>query len=113
MYVPKELMAASIVPLVLSLLSRQEAYGYDLVRKIREASGGHLKCRDGMIYQVLHRLKKRGWVRSKRTLVKGTVERIYYYLTPAGARALNEQLKPWACVYLTLKRINPKGLAED
>jgi len=113
MHVPKDLMAAAMGPLVLSILSRREAYGYDLVRLIREASGGHLKCRDGMIYQVLHRLNKRGWVRSKRTLVKKTVLRIYYYLTPAGKRVLNDQLKPWALIYLTLKRINPKALAEE
>ena len=36
----KELVAASTVPLVLSILAEGEDYGYALIQRVRELSGG-------------------------------------------------------------------------
>src|ERR1019366_1802284 len=36
----KELVAASTVPLVLSILGEGESYGYALIQRVRELSGG-------------------------------------------------------------------------
>jgi len=58
----KELVAASTVPLVLSVLSKGENYGYALIQRVRELSGGDIEWTEGMLYPVLHwmdNLKKR------------------------------------------------------
>ena len=39
----KDLVAASSRPLVLTLLAAGESYGYELIRKVRELSGGRLE----------------------------------------------------------------------
>ena len=38
----KELVAASSVPLVLSVLTEGENYGYALIQRVRELSGGRI-----------------------------------------------------------------------
>ncbi len=50
----KELVAASTVPLVLSVLADGESYGYALIQRVRELSGGGIAWTEGMLYPVLH-----------------------------------------------------------
>ena len=61
----KELVAASAQPMILSLLARGESYGYAIIRDVRETSGERIEWTDGMLYPVLHRLERRGLVRSR------------------------------------------------
>ena len=63
--IPKELVAASTEPLILSLLSRGESYGYALIQDIRELSGDELQWTDGMLYPVLHRMEENGLIQSR------------------------------------------------
>ena len=56
--VSKELVAASTKPLVLGVLSNGESYGYEIIRAIRDRSGGQLEWSEGMLYPVLHRMEK-------------------------------------------------------
>ena len=46
----KELVAASTVPLVLSVLTEGENYGYALIQRVRELSGGRIEWTEGMLY---------------------------------------------------------------
>ena len=50
----RELIAASTVPLVLSVLAKGETYGYALIQQVRELSGGRIEWTEGMLYPVLH-----------------------------------------------------------
>ena len=50
----KELVAASTVPLVLSILEEGESYGYALIQRVRELSDGQIAWTEGMLYPVLH-----------------------------------------------------------
>jgi hypothetical protein len=62
MYVPvmlaKELVAASTEPLILSLLSKGESYGYALIQEVKRLSTDEIEWTDGMLYPVLHRLEE-------------------------------------------------------
>ena len=61
----KELIAASTEPLLLSILAQGENYGYGLIQKVRESSGGQISWTDGMLYPVLHRLERQGLIKSR------------------------------------------------
>src|SRR5262249_49082814 len=61
----KDLVAASAVPLILSILEDGENYGYALIQRTRELSGGAIEWTDGMLYPVLHRLEAQGYVRAR------------------------------------------------
>ena len=56
----KELVAASTVPLVLSVLTEGENYGYALIQRVRELSGGRIEWTEGMLYPVLHWMESGG-----------------------------------------------------
>ena len=49
----KDLVAASATPLVLAILAEGESYGYAIIKRVSELSGGHLHWTDGMLYPVL------------------------------------------------------------
>ena len=58
--VSKNLMAASTKPLILAILARGEIYGYQIIQRVIEISGGTLEWSEGMLYPVLHRLDGAG-----------------------------------------------------
>src|ERR671932_189642 len=57
MEINKDLMAASSTPIVLAILAEGDSYGYAILRRVREVSGGRMEWTDGMLYPVLHRLE--------------------------------------------------------
>ena len=61
----KDLVAASATPLVLAILAEGDSYGYAIIKRVAELSGGHLQWTDGMLYPVLHRLERQGYVAAK------------------------------------------------
>ncbi len=62
MQIDKDLVAASATPLVLAILGEGESYGYAILHRVRELSGGELEWTDGMLYPLLHRLERQGFV---------------------------------------------------
>ena len=60
MKLTKDLVAASATPLVLAILAEGESYGYAIIQRVRELSGGQIVWTDGMLYPVLHRLEAQG-----------------------------------------------------
>src|SRR5215469_10076562 len=87
----KGLVAASSKPLVLSILADGESYGYQIIRKVRELSGGHIEWSDGMLYPVLHRLEREGLIQSKWKEAETGRERKYYSLTSRGGKTLESE----------------------
>lgn len=61
----KELVAASATPMILSVLSRGESYGYAIIQEIKVLSGNEIEWTDGMLYPVLHRLERQGLLESE------------------------------------------------
>ena len=98
MHIDKDLVAASATPLVLAILADGESYGYAILKRVRELSGGELEWTDGMLYPLLHRLRRLGYVTTEwRTPPEGRRRR-YYAITDAGRAALAEQQRQWATV---------------
>jgi len=95
---PKDLVAASAAPLVLTILSRGESYGYAILAQVRELSGGRLAWKDGMLYPVLHRLERNGWVVAFLRDSDEGRRRRYYRITPSGRRCLAEHRNQWQLV---------------
>jgi PadR family transcriptional regulator, regulatory protein PadR len=61
-HIDKDLVAASATPLVLAILAEGESYGYAILKRVREVSDGELEWTDGMLYPLLHRLQRLGYV---------------------------------------------------
>ena len=98
MRIDKDLVAASATPLVLAILAEGESYGYAILKRVRELSAGELEWTDGMLYPLLHRLGRLGYVTTDwRTPPEGRRRR-YYVITDAGRAALAEQQRQWVTV---------------
>lgn len=103
--ISKNLVAASASPLVLSILSRGESYGYAIIKQVRELSDGHLQWTDGMLYPVLHRLERQGAVTAEWRRSENGRKRKYYRLSEAGARTLEHERRQWTAVHSTLSKL--------
>lgn len=98
MYIEKDLVAASSTPLVLAILSEGESYGYAILKRVREVSGGELEWTDGMLYPLLHRLHRLGYVTQEWRNPPEGRRRRYYAITDAGREALLEHKRQWVAV---------------
>ncbi len=103
MSIGKDLVAASATPLVLAILSEGESYGYAIIKRVDELSGGQLQWTDGMLYPVLHRLERNGFVRATWGEAETGRRRRYYRLTKAGSEELERQRRQWQVVNETLQ----------
>ena len=105
MKLTKDLIAASAMPLILSLLEEGESYGYAIIRRVRELSGGGIAWTDGMLYPGLHRLEAQGLIQSRWGASETGRKRKYYALRAVGKKALREQKEQWSVVQRTLARL--------
>jgi PadR family transcriptional regulator PadR len=105
MSINKDLVAASSTPLVLAILAGEDSYGYAILQRVRELSGGELEWTDGMLYPVLHRLERSGLVESRWRKAESGRRRKYYRLTDAGREQLAEERRQWRTVDQTLRKI--------
>ena len=98
MKIDKDLVAATATPLVLAILAEGESCGYAILKRVRELSGGELHWTDGMLYPLLHRLDRLGYVTEEwRTPAEGRRRR-YYAITDEGQAALAEHKRQWVTV---------------
>jgi DNA-binding PadR family transcriptional regulator len=105
MEINKDLIAASSTPIVLAILAEGDSYGYAILKRVRELSGGHMEWTDGMLYPVLHRLERLGYVVARWEVTEGGRRRKYYRITPGGQAQLAEERRQWQAVDATLRGI--------
>lgn len=105
MGISKDLVAASATPLVLSILTEGESYGYAIIKRVADLSGGHLQWTDGMLYPVMHRLEAQGLVAAKWAEADSGRKRKYYRITPKGRAALDAHRREWQAVDGALRGI--------
>ena len=103
--VSKALVAASTKPLILSILCEGESYGYNIIQRVKELSGGKLEWADGMLYPVLHRLEKDGFVSTRWTISDEGRRRKYYRITKQGREELETDIKQWMSVHEVLIKL--------
>lgn len=103
--IDKDLVAASATSLVLGILAEQESYGYAILRRIADLSGGRLSWNDGMLYPLLHRLERGGQVSSSWHVAETGRRRKLYRITAEGRTVLAERRSQWQVVSEALGRI--------
>lgn len=105
---PKALNAASLKPIMLSVLAQGESYGYQIIQRIEKLSGGTIQWTAGTLYPVLHRLETKGLVESFWRFEEGR-NRKYYRLTPKGEKALAVEKRNWLQVHHVLTQLWDPG----
>lgn len=83
---------------LLSLLKREDMYGYQLVQETERSSGGRLTTQEGSLYPVLYRLLEQGLISDRKVLVGKRMTRVYYHLEPAGEEKLRDLIAEYESV---------------
>ena len=109
----KDLVAASATPLVLAILAGGDSYGYAIIKRVTELSGGHLQWTDGMLYPVLHRLERQGYVAAKWSASENGRRHKHYRITSEARAQLAAQRKQSQIVDGTLRDIWMKAARYD
>ena len=91
----KDYVAASAAPIILSILAGGDSYGYAIGQRVLELSDGEMTWADGMLYPILHRLEKRGWIEAYWGIAESGRKRRYYRLQPAGRKELAVLRAQW------------------
>ena len=101
----KGLVAASSKPVILTILAGGEMYGYQIIQRVLELSGGALEWSEGLLYPLLHRMEDDSFVRSQWKKSESGRLRKYYRLTDSGRRELEKEREEWMKVHGVLSRL--------
>jgi len=101
----KELTGASTIPIILSVLSTGENYGYAIIKQVKELSQGKLEWSEPMLYPVLHRLDKQGLITAEWRVLENGRKRKYYAITAEGRAALVDKKQEWLDVMATMGQL--------
>lgn len=90
-----DLLRGTLDVLILKTLTWGPRHGYAVTRWIRETTAERLQVDEGALYTSLHRMEKRGWIRSEWGLSENNRRAKYYELTAAGRKQLAAQAETW------------------
>ena len=105
MDIGKDLVAASATPLILAILAEGDTYGYAILKRVTELSGGQLEWTDGMLYPVLHRLERHDHIEGRWGSSETGRRRKYYRITADGRAELADQRRQWQAVDAALRNV--------
>lgn len=93
---------------VLSILSKEKSYGYEIMKKLEEHN---LKLKGvGSIYPILTKLKEQEWVHTHREMTESGKVRVYYEINEKGKLYLQKKIIEWLELQMDIKSLLRKGL---
>lgn len=95
MEIDRELLKGSISLVLLTLLSRGEMYGYELLQEASRRSANAFELKEGTLYPALHQLEKKDLIRAEWRTGENGRERKYYSLTAKGRKAARKYERQW------------------
>lgn len=90
-----ELVQGTLDMLLLRALQWRAQHGYGLVQALRAYSGEVLQVETGSLYPALHRMERKGWVRSEWKQTESNQRAKYYRITPMGKKQLLVHVGRW------------------
>lgn len=92
----RQLKRGVLEMIVLRMIAREPAYGYQLLSDMDRESGGLFKIKEGTLYPILYRLEDDGMIQSEWSIPRDReVSKKYYVITPQGRETLGELVRLW------------------
>lgn len=91
----KELIGASSVPILLTIISKKETYGYEIIQEVKNITDGAIEYGEGTLYPVLHKLEKKGLIESVWKKSESGRKRKYYSICEDGSEELAKEKENW------------------
>ena len=96
MKLDKGFIAGSSTMLILSLVEREDMYGYEMIIELARRSQETFQMKEGTLYPILHTLEKEKCLTSYQQMAPTGRMRKYYRITPLGRKLLTEKRAEWA-----------------
>jgi len=90
-----ELLQGTLDMLILQTLLWGPQHGYGISNAIRAGSADVLQVETGSLYPALHRLERKGWVKSEWGVSENKQRAKYYSLTTSGKKQLAAEHDRW------------------
>jgi DNA-binding PadR family transcriptional regulator len=84
----RELARGTAELAVLSVLSSERRYGYEMLKLVQRVGAGVLELKEGTLYPLLHRLEDAGHITAEWEVEGRQRPRKYYAIAPAGRERL-------------------------
>ena len=104
MGISKELLKGSSSILVLSVLEKEDLYGYKIIREIEIRSDNTFFMSEGSLYPILHALEKEKYLNSYWEEHDGR-KRKYYHITKKGIKQLVEKKEEWKLFSTSVNKV--------
>jgi transcriptional regulator len=107
-----ELLHGTLEVMILKTLSScRRMHGYGIGQWIAQQGGDVLRIEEGSLYPALYRLERKGLIDAEWGLSEKNRKAKYYQLTPAGRRALAENVTTWTDFAAAVGRVLTSGEA--
>lgn len=90
-----ELPQGTLDLLILRSIEQEPRHGWAIAEHIQQLSSDVLQIRQGSLYPALHRLERKGWIRSRWGISDNNRRARYYELTASGRRQLQTEKGEW------------------
>lgn len=105
----KGLIAGSSTMLVLSLMEKEDMYGYQMIEELARRSNNTFQMKEGTLYPILHALEKENYLTSYQQEAPTGRKRKYYKLTRKGDQVLAEKRVEWEVFCSGVNRVLAYG----
>jgi PadR family transcriptional regulator PadR len=102
---PIDLPQGTLDLLILKVLSLEPQHGWAISERLQQISTGVVHVQQGSLYPALHRLERRGWIKSRWALSDNNRNAKYYELTRTGRRRLEADTAAWRELSRTIGQI--------
>jgi len=101
----KNLLGGTTGMLLLSLLSDQDMYGYEIIKELEIRSDSSFQFKEGTLYPVLHKMENMGWLKSYLSKGDAGRERKYYQITVKGKKQLTFEKEQWEVFTQSVEKV--------
>ena len=109
-----EILQGTLDMLILRTLLWGPQHGPGIGQAIASQSDDLLKVETGSLYPALHRIEKRGWLKSEWGVSEANQRAKYYRLTAAGKAQLSREQDRWSQLVDVMGRImNPAPAGKE
>jgi len=100
-----DLIKGSTIIIILSILEKEDLYGYGLIKEIDKQSNGLFKFKEGTLYPLLHTLEEKKLIESYWEKKENSRKRKYYKITKRGKVELIKRKESWEIFSETLNTV--------
>jgi PadR family transcriptional regulator, regulatory protein PadR len=93
--VDKEILKGSIDILLLTIISKRDTYGYEIIQELKKHSKNEYNMSQGTLYPALKRMEKKEFIESYWGESETGMRRKFYRITVSGRSELKRKLTAW------------------